>query len=331
MKMTLYLVRLRSLLLVPCVAAILTVGCQGNTQLYPTAPTGPLGSTALTTDGAPDMAATASSAGDFAALGRGGNGKDKGKGDDSSDSEPGGGERENHGGVPGGPGHGNGGQLSGFVTAVTGNSLMVRGITVTVESTTLIRHGNRTLTIADIHVGDHVQARGTMDGTTLEATEIKVEDTEHDDDDGEDDDEAEVKGTVSGLTGTPSCPSVTFNVGTTSVSTSGSTVFDDVTCAALANGALVEVEGQRQSNGSILAETVEREAGPDEVEGNVSQLGGTCAAGLTFKVRTTLVTTSNTTIFTGMTCAAIANGTKVEVEGTRQANGSIAAASVALD
>jgi hypothetical protein len=267
MKMTQYLVRLRSFFFVPCVAAILTVGCQGNAQLNPTAPTGPLGSTALTTDGAPDMTATASSAGDVMRFARGGNGNgtgngngnNKDKGGDSSDAElgdQGNGTKSNHG------------ELSGFVTAVTEDSLTVRGITVLVDSeTTVIRHGHRILTMADIHVGDHVQARGTLEGTTLEATEIKVEDTEHDDAEGEDDDEAEG----------------------------------------------------------------EQEAGPGEVAGKVSELSGTCAAGLSFKVKTTLVTTSNTTTFTGVTCDALANGARVEVEGTRQANGSIAAASVKLD
>jgi hypothetical protein len=261
------LVRLRSLLLVPCLAAILTVGCQGNAQLNPTAPTSPLGSTALTTDDAPELAATASRAGDVIAFARGGNGngadkdKDKDKGGDSSDAESDEGEHKNHGGVPGGPGHGNRGQLSGFVTAVTASSLTVRGITVMVDSTTVIRHGYRILTMADIQVGDHVQARGVMDGTTLEATEIKVEDTEGDDD-GEDDDEAE---------------------------------------------------------------------GPNKVAGKVSELSGTCAAGLTFKVKSTVVTTGSTTTFPGTTCAAIVDGERVEVEGTRQANGSIAAASVELD
>jgi hypothetical protein len=317
--------RLRSLLLVPCAAAMLTLGCgQGNTLLSPTAPTGTIGSTALITDGTPDMATTASSGGDFTTLEKGGNGKDKGKGGgDSSESD----SDESHQGVPGGPSHGDRGELSGFVTAVTGDSLTVRGITVMVEDTTLIRHGNRILTIADIHVGDHVQARGILDGTTLVASEIKVEDTDHDDDDGEGNDEADVKGTVSGLTGT--CPSVTFNVSTTSVTTNSSTVFDGVTCEAL-TGALVEVEGERQSNGSILATEVELESGPDEVEGTVSQLDGTCPS-VSFKVKGTVVSTSGTTTFTGVTCAAIANGTKVEVEGTLQPNGSIAAASVELD
>jgi hypothetical protein len=58
---------------------------------------------------------------------------------------------------------------------------------------------------------------------------------------------------------------------------------------------------------------------------------------LTLKVGATLATatlvkTTGTTAFTGgtLTCATLANGANVEVEGTKQADGSITAASVEL-
>jgi hypothetical protein len=144
-----------------------------------------------------------------------------------------------------------------------------------------------------------------------------------------------LKGTVSGISSDSGCPVRTFTINTTpatTVKTDASTVFEDVTCAALANGTIVDVEGIRQSDGSILAKKIEAEAGPDEVEGKISELSGTgsCPA-LTFKVGTVTVTTSASTTFSGVTCAALANGTEVEVEGTKQANGSIAAASVKLN
>jgi hypothetical protein len=43
------------------------------------------------------------------------------------------------------------------------------------------------------------------------------------------------------------------------VRTSAATVFDDVTCANLANGARVEVDGIEQSDGSILATRIDAE------------------------------------------------------------------------
>jgi hypothetical protein len=218
-------------------------------------------------------------------------------------------------------------EFSGLVTSVAGGSLTVRGITVTVGATTVIRHGHRILTITDIHVGDRVQARGIMNGVTLVATEIKVEDIgRDDDDDSDDDDTAEVRGSVSGLTG--ACPVRAFTVGTTRVTTTSTTVFEDLTCATLVNGATVEIEGTRQADGSIVAAKVEADS--DEVKGRVSGLTGTCPS-LALTVGATRVTTTSSTIFSGGTCAAIVNGVKVEVEGTRQSDSSIVATILEFD
>jgi hypothetical protein len=123
------------------------------------------------------------------------------------------------------------------------------------------------------------------------------------------------------------------------IRTSEATVFDDVTCATLANNAFVEVHGIRQLDGSVLATKVDAEAGPDEVEGWVFEFSGdaTCSAA-TFRVGPTLslstrVTTTATTVFADAACRALANGRRVEaeVEGTRQADGSITAARVEVD
>src|SRR4029077_5254406 len=47
--------------------------------------------------------------------------------------------------------------------------------TVKTTSSTVIRHGSKTVQFSDLKVGDHVQVRGTRDGSTVTATEIKVE------------------------------------------------------------------------------------------------------------------------------------------------------------
>jgi Domain of unknown function (DUF5666) len=123
------------------------------------------------------------------------------------------------------PGHR--GMLSGFVTEVGADFIVIRGIHVTIDSvTTIIRHGNRPLTITDILVGDHAQARGTMNPEgELVATEVKVEHTDKDLDDsqeteeqeteGEEDEDghAKVEGVVTGVDG--ACPKTTFKIGET--------------------------------------------------------------------------------------------------------------------
>ena len=328
MTLTLESARLR-LLLVTFAATALTVGCGGGNALQsPTGPSGTLNSETLSTSSASGDVSSASSADVFDTLDKGGNPGGKKPGE-AGESE--------HGKGPGNAGdHGRGHEdkLVGFVSAKFADTLTVNGTTVAGGPGVVIRHGNRTLTMADIQVGDHIQARGTMDGTTLVATEIKVEDTGNDNDENEN--EAELKGTVAAFSGAATCPAATFMIGTTKVTTSATTVFDDVTCATLANGAIVEVEGTTQADGSLLASKVEGEAGPDEVEGMIFALAGTgpCPA-LTFKVGSTLATattvnTNSSTTFNGVACTALANGARVEVEGTKQADGSITAASVEL-
>jgi hypothetical protein len=189
--------------------------------------------------------------------------------------------------------------------------------------------------LADIEVGDHIQARGVLEGLTLVAEEIKVQDTGNDNEPTAG--AAEVEGTISGISAVSGCPVVTFMIGTTKVTTSATTTFDDVTCATLVNGALVEVEGARQADGSIIATRVEAEAGPDEVSGTVFEFSGaaSCPAA-TFKVGpvlslATMVTLTPATTFSGVTCATLVNGALVEIEGTKQADGSITAANVELE
>lgn len=249
--------RLRTSFLASCAIAVLTAACgQGHEPYSPTAPTGSMTPLA---DNGPDVSAVASVDGAFSPLGRGGNG------------------RGNHGGAPGAhddahgpdhPGRSHEAKVVGFVTAKGAEALTVEGITIEIEATTLIRHGNRTLTIDDIEIGDHVQARGMMneDETILTAIEVKVEDTGNDNED----DDAELRGTVAGLPGPTPCPNLTFTIGGTTVKTNIDTSYEGVTCAALANGNIVEVEGETQADGSVRAEDVELEAGPDEVEGKIS-------------------------------------------------------------
>lgn len=47
--------------------------------------------------------------------------------------------------------------------------------------------------------------------------------------------------------------------GDPTVRTLASTSFRDVTCAGLANGTVVEVKGQLQGDGTVLASKIERE------------------------------------------------------------------------
>ena len=153
-------------------------------------------------------------------------------------------------------------EFTGRITSIdtSAKSFQIPGLTVKTTAATVIRHGNKTVLFSDLKVGDHIQARGTMDGTTLTATEVKVEQEGEDDDNDDDRGDAgqtEVSGVVSGSTGT--CPAVTFTVGSsTKVTVTKDTVYDDTSCAAATkNGAKVEVKGTKGSDGTITATRVE--------------------------------------------------------------------------
>ena len=163
-------------------------------------------------------------------------------------------------------------QLSGFVEArgLAARTLIVRGTLATVPETALIRHGSRTLTLADIGVGDKVQIKGTVTGTLVVATEVKVEERHHDDgesaDDGEVDEDTEdetdsestavrLRGVVEIIEG--DCPEVTFALAGAWVRTDSATRFKGVACIELHDGANVAIRGARQDDGSIAAARIE--------------------------------------------------------------------------
>ena len=163
------LVRRHLLLTTSFVVALTALACgQGSATLSPTGPTASLGDTTVSADVTAERS-SADGVETSATLAKGGNDTGKEKQGDS-DSE----EEQQGSGKPAKVWRG---ALSGFVTATNGTSLTVRGVTVTPAAGAVIRHGNTSLTFASIVVGDHVQARGTMDGLTLEASEIKVEHT----------------------------------------------------------------------------------------------------------------------------------------------------------
>lgn len=130
-----------------------------------------------------------------------------------------------------------------------------------------IRHDGNTLTCAQIQVNDRVEAHGTKSGATLVATDVNVK-TDHkveeqpgsDDGDGEneDEDEPEVKGTVAGAAAGHACPAFTFAIGTTTVTTTATTRFEDTTCARVVNGITVEAKGTRTGPAAITAMKIEK-------------------------------------------------------------------------
>jgi hypothetical protein len=147
----------------------------------------------------------------------------------------------------------------------------------------------------------------------------------------------EFTGAISGLTGTAA--SFQFSVGSRLVKGDGTTaIIGDGNAAKsfadLKNGGRVEVKGT-QGNGFVRASRIhledddeaEPEPGDDNearVRGTLGAVSGRCPA-IASSVGATKFTTSSSTRFDDAACAAFRAGDSVEVRGTRQSDGSLAA------
>jgi hypothetical protein len=80
----------------------------------------------------------------------------------------------------------------------------------------------------------------------------------------------------------------------------------------------------------IIREHDNDEENANAVKGIVSNLSGSCST-LTFAVQGTTVRTNGATKFEDGPCTRLANGMRVDVEGTRQADGAILATVVEID
>jgi hypothetical protein len=161
--------------------------------------------------------------------------------------------------------HHNNGEISTRITSIdSGNkSFQAGNWTIKTTGSTVIRHGSKTVQFSDLKSGDHVQVRGTRDGSTVTATEIKVEQGgqggDADDDDDDEDHEAEVEGKVSGLlnSNSNSCPAITFMIGTTKITADQNTTYGKgISCSGIQNDQKVEVKGVKQNDGSVLARRI---------------------------------------------------------------------------
>lgn len=203
--------------------------------------------------------------------------------------------------------------------------------------TPITNNSGASIDLSLIAVGDRVEAEGMMSGGTFVASKVKLESEKSAPSTGTGGTgtttTVEVSGTVSGKTGT--CPAISFMLGTTQVTTNASTKFDESACTSIANGDKAEVKGTKQSNGSVLASSVEvddddenEQAGAEvEIKGTLTAKSGTCPA-VTLTVGSTTVTTNASTSFEDTSCTALAVKDSVEIKASKQTNGSLLAKKV---
>jgi hypothetical protein len=195
------------------------------------------------------------------------------------------------------------------------------------------------VTISGVTASDRIDITVSVNGGTARVESERRGRGNGNGDNDEDELDDEVNGVVAALSG--ACPTLTFMVQATRVTTNSATVFDDTACARVVNGMDVEVHGVRQADGSLLASRIEAEDDDDETNnrgpnpgnseqrftGSVSGVGGACPA-ITFMVRGNKVATNGSTRFDDTSCGRVANSMTVEVRGLRQTDGSVLASRV---
>ena len=226
--------------------------------------------------------------------------------------------------------------LEGTVSGLTGTAgafqFTLEGRAVKGTSSTEFK-GGKSPSFASLANGGKAEVKGTLQDGFVLAQRINL----HDQNDDDDADEFEARGAVAGLSGV--CPVISLTLNGTTVRSNPSTKFKGATCASIANGTTIEVEGIRQADGSVVATEIEGneddaddaddddqddDAGDFEAHGAISSLSGACPA-ITFTLNDVTIRATSSTKFEHLDCPAVANGTKVTVEGAKQLDGSVIA------
>lgn len=143
--------------------------------------------------------------------------------------------------------------IHGTLTAIGGSApamtLTVGGTTVRTTASTDVKRRGDTQTLAALKVGMSLHVVGTRqpDGSLI-ARMIQIDDDAAGG-------EFEIEGSAGGVHGT--CPALTFSVNGFSIRTSGATVFEGGTCAALKSGNKVQVKGIKAADGAVDATRVQ--------------------------------------------------------------------------
>ena len=162
------------------------------------------------------------------------------------------------------------------------------------------------LTVTGVAGGDELLMSVQVSGSTATLQNLSRKDKVN---------KVEVEGAV--ISGT--CAS--FIVGATTITTDAATQFSKGTCANVIPGAIVQVKGATQTDGTVRATDVRFKTEEEDEDGdakNKLELEGLVTAGAcgSFTVKNVAVTTDAATVFTNGRCEEIAVGVRVHVRAT---------------
>ncbi|MFL6247601.1 MAG: DUF5666 domain-containing protein [Thermoanaerobaculia bacterium] len=160
-------------------------------------------------------------------------------------------------------------EYEGIVVSATATELVIYSshkaqVTFVLNAATEIRKGNTPVLAADILPGSrvHVKSTASADGATNTANLVTVQNTKGGDDDGDDDDaapKAKLSGDVTAVGATEL--TVQTGVGSITVKTDAATRIkkrgSTIALAQVLVGDKVKVEGTRNTDGSVLAKSIE--------------------------------------------------------------------------
>lgn len=119
----------------------------------------------------------------------------------------------------------------------------------------------------------------------------------------------------------------------TTISLSGISATDHITITVTLNGGSARLDNENRGRDDDDDEDEDDNEGDrdgDELKGAIANLTKSCPV-LNFDIRGTKVRTDAATKFDHVSCASVANGTRVEIKGRRQSDGVILATKVELD
>jgi putative ubiquitin-RnfH superfamily antitoxin RatB of RatAB toxin-antitoxin module len=218
-------------------------------------------------------------------------------------------------------------EFTGLVSEIGANFIVVSGFHFEVTAATVILDNNNlAITLAEVRTGLFVEIRADVaaDGS-LKATHIKIEDRF--------DDEVEFTGEITNI------GENALTVGEKVFVINGSTmIFDNnnqpISFGALKVGMIVEIRGDVQFDGSLLATHIKIEdRGDDEVEltGRIDAISGETLVlgGFTFTVNANTIVLDNNN--NAISFAALYVGLIVEIRADKQLDGTLLATNIKIE
>jgi hypothetical protein len=189
-----------------------------------------------------------------------------------------------------------------------------------------------------LKAGARVEVKGELRDDYVYAVRLHVNDATSDEP--PQDDSASVEGRLKSITGTGTALTLTITTagGDVVVTTTGSTQVQRrgsvVPLTTLDVGQTIHAVGVRQSDKSIVARMLQikddEPGGRFAIEGSIGGLSGSCLTTVRFGVNGYTIVASSTTTYapSGTGCSDLKNGMKVQVEGERQADGTVNATNI---